>query len=125
MATTWIEHKGKPILFTDFIDCKTEQEMIANLQAAADIYESSPIKILGLYDLSGTTVTDGYMLKAKELAETVFNQKREKSAIIGVTGIKRVLLDAYNNKANNGLKSFDTRDEALEYLVSETTDNVD
>lgn len=118
MSSRWIEHNGKQILFTDFIGCDTEDKMISNLEEAGKIYTASPEKILGLYDLTGTTVTNKYMAAAKDMAKNIFNIKREKSAVIGITGIKKILLEAYNKKTGDSLIPFDTKEEALEYLTS-------
>ncbi len=42
----------------------------------------------------------------------------EKSAIIGITGIKRLFFEMYLLFTKSKMKAFDTKEEALAYLVS-------
>lgn len=117
MAAKWIEHDGKQILFIDFIGCNSEQKMIANLEKTVEMYNSTPGKVLSLWDFTDSYISFGFIAKAKELAPIVFNHKRKKSAVYGLTPVKKVILNGYNKYAQEGLKPFDTKEEALDYLM--------
>jgi len=59
------------------------------------------------------------MERSKQLGAEVFKVKTEKGAVLGVTGIKKVLLNAYNMVAGEKLRAFDSEEEAKEYLVKD------
>ena len=58
------------------------------------------------------------MKKASEYGKEVFNERTSKNAAIGVSGIKKILLQAYNLVVKDKLLPFNTKEEALEYLIS-------
>lgn len=121
MGVEWIEHKGRQILYMDFRDQETPQ-MIEHLELGQRMILELPeeSKFLGLYNYTGATVTVEYMARVKELGKAVFEPRSEKTAILGVTGIRHILLAAYNRVTGAGAtqKLFDNRQEALEWLVS-------
>ena len=116
MGFSYITHKGKKVLFVDYTKCKTPEEMIVLLEKAKDEYENSSVKILGLSDFTGTFGTDAFMKRAKKLGP-YFDQKTDKSATIGIVGIKKILLQAYNRFIKIKNIPFNTKQEALDYLV--------
>lgn len=60
------------------------------------------------------------MKRTKEINEN-YGHKISKRAVLGITGIKKILLAGYNKVSGKGVKAipFDTKEEALEYLVSD------
>ena len=72
-----------------------------------------PGRFLSFCD-SGSTE---FMQRAKQLGKEIFDSRTSKSAVLGVTGIKKILLNGYNMIVKNKLEPFDTKEEALEYLV--------
>ena len=58
------------------------------------------------------------MKKANELGKEIFDSRTEKSAALGITGIRKILLQAYNSIMKNKLVPFDDKNEALDYLVN-------
>jgi hypothetical protein len=119
MPVSYIEHKGKKILFVDYSSCKSPDETIQVLEEAAKEFEKSPVKLLSLDNYNNAFASDVFMKRAKELGNTVISAKREKGAIIGLGGAKRVLLRSYNLFVKDKLAPFETKEDALEYLVSE------
>jgi hypothetical protein len=117
MALSYILHKGKKIMYIDYSKCKNLDEMLAVLDSAKKEYEKTTESYLTINDFSNTFGSKDFMNKAKELGPVIFDKRTIKSAIIGVTGIKRILLQAYNTVVKNKQVPFDTKDEALEYLV--------
>lgn len=117
MKVQWVSHKGKKILFTDYEGTKTQEEMIVILNESIQIAKKTPGTILGLVNIRDSAVGPDYMKEAKEQGKALAH-KREKSAIIGVTGLKGMLLKGFNLFTGSTLKSFNTKEEALDYLVS-------
>tara|TARA_Y100001949_G_C15783468_1_gene241691 strand:+ start:57 stop:416 length:360 start_codon:yes stop_codon:yes gene_type:complete len=119
MPVSTINYKNKRIVFIDYTDCKTKEEMIATLREAAELFKASPEKVLSLSDFTDAFGSKEFMDESKRLSVEVLRAKTEKAALLGITGIKKVLLKGFNAFSTNKLVPFDTKEEALEYLVSE------
>jgi hypothetical protein len=117
MPVSFIEYKGVRILYVDYSSCKSSEDTIKNLEEAAKEFEKSPTKILSLDNYNNAYASDEFMKRAKELGKSIIASKREKGAIIGLTGVKVLLLKSYNLFVKDKLEPFKTKEEALEYLV--------
>lgn len=117
MPVAVIKHQNKSIVYTDFKPCKDKHEMILTIREAADIFSQQPGKVLSLIDLRGAYGSKEFIDEGKKLSIAVFRGKTAKAAAIGITGVKKVLLQSYNAFSINKIKPFDTMDEALEYLT--------
>lgn len=78
-----------------------------------------PGKVLALGDVTGTKLNAEYMAKAKEIAGRTLNHKVQKGAFLGVSGLKKVLLNGFNLVSKVKFIPFETRTQALEYLIKE------
>ena len=59
------------------------------------------------------------MAHAKKLGKEVFAPMTKKAAAIGITGVQKILLQAYNTFSQDKLVLFDTEEEAKEWLVKD------
>jgi len=118
MSISWIEYKGKNILYMQYKG-KTKEEMLQMLEEIAEIHIKSEEKLLTLDDFEGAFAFDEFMKKAKELDKEIFSKKTKRGAILGVKGIKKILLKAFNSITLVQVQPFDTKEEALEYLVKD------
>lgn len=118
MPVKLINHKGREILLIDYSECRNTDEMLVILNDAASLVRTLPGKGLHLIDTSNVSGSRKYMEAAKKAGKELFNDKAEKVAIVGVTGVKKVLLMGYNKITPNKLIPFSTRQEALDYLVN-------
>jgi hypothetical protein len=118
MTVKWIEYKGKRILYADFRG-QTGKEGLATIELGAKMAAASPTKVLMLSNYEGATATPEWFARAKQLGQEVFDLKVEKDAVVGVTGVKRVLLQSYNMVTKKGVVAFNTEAEALEWLVKD------
>ncbi len=117
MAVEKITYKGKEVVILDYKGAKTNDDMLYNLKAHGDYLESQPGKMLILDDLSGTYISREFLAKAKALGKEL-ESKRAKGAMLGIEGIKKILLKSYVVFTKANIKPFESREEALEYLVS-------
>ncbi len=115
MAIRWMEYAGKKILYVDYSGCAKE-ETLKILEQAAEIFRSSKEEILSLDNYENAYATGEFMDRAKQLSD-VFSPKRKRGAAVGVHGMKKLLLNAYNIFAKDKIRPFDTEDEALKYLT--------
>jgi hypothetical protein len=121
MEISWIEHKGKKILLTDYTGIKMDKDMVAHLEKVVPLVESQEkgSKILMLVDLTGCYATPGFMDAAKKFEKTVLVNYDVKRAITGVTGAKAILLKGFNLLTKQKLEPFDTRAMAMDYLAKQ------
>ena len=117
MPASWIDYKTKKILYIDYRNLKTEKDMLDTLKQAIELVKKSPENILTLSDVRNTYISESFFTKAKELSKDVIKPKSKKSCIIGVAGIKKIILKAFNFFIDGNLVPFDTEEDAKEYLI--------
>ena len=91
-------------VFVDAIDLVNEQE-------------ENDRKVLLLADLRNVPMTYEMSQKMNEVSD-VISPHIDKSAVLGITGIKRLFFNIYTYLSNENIQVFDTKEEALVYLVS-------
>jgi hypothetical protein len=117
MSVSYIPHKGKKVMFVDYSKCKNVQETLDVLKIAKQEYLKSNEMILALNDFSDAFGNTEFMTEVRKLSKELFDKKSLKLAAIGVVGLKKVLLNAYNVFAAKKVAVFNTKTEALDYLV--------
>jgi len=119
MPINWIKYKGKTILEMSYKG-ETKEGMLKMLEDSAEILRNSNEKFLTLDDFEGSFGSEEFIKRAKELGRDVYAFKREKGAMIGVTGVKKILFKAFILfSSDDKITLFDTREEALEFLVKD------
>ena len=117
MKVQWITHKGKKILFSDYSNVKNQDELFEIMKESLRMQDETTDKILGLVDMTNASVGPEFMKEAKEQGKSQLH-KRDKSAVLGITGLKAMLLKGYNLFSGDSAKPFATKEEALDYLCS-------
>ncbi len=117
MATTWMSREGKRILYTDFRDCDTEAEMEEVFEKAVQIVLASPEPVLTMNNFAGVNVSGSFLRKLRVRGLDYQHNVRAK-AVLGVTGIKKTLLNTYSVLSGIDARAFATEAEAIAYLVS-------
>lgn len=118
MPISYITHQGRKILHVDFAGIKDKQKVIENLEEMVKFYKSSFDEIYLLLDISGTFTDPEIMNKLKTYGKEYFRGKSKKRAILGVTGIKKLLLNAYSLFTGTEVATFDSLEEAKNYLAA-------
>lgn len=117
MSIKYISHKGKKVLFIDYSSCKTVEDTLAVLEMVKAEYLKSNEQLLTLNNFEGAYASSQYMSKANEYAKEIFNKRTAKNAALGINGIKKILLYGYNAVVRDKIMPFNTKEEALDYLV--------
>jgi|MudIll2142460700_1097286.scaffolds.fasta_scaffold149232_2 hypothetical protein len=117
MPTTWITHEGKRILYTDFRDCHSESEMEAVFEKAVQIVLTSPEPVLTMNNFDGVAVPPSFLRTLRTRGADYKHNVRAK-AVLGVTGIKKTLINTYSVLTGIDARAFDTEAAALAYLTS-------
>ena len=119
MPAKWIEHKGKRILYVD-VRKTTSQEFVAALREADVLARASPSKILYLGNIEDAAVSREVMKVIKEIVDRMGRKMLIKLAVVGVAGVKKILMDAVVSMFDRSgvpVRSFKTEPEALDWLV--------
>lgn len=113
-----IFHKGKEVLYVDYSNIKNEDEMIAIHKAHLDLVYKENKKYVYIADYTGSFTPPKYV---KEVNKTVQGNKDLiiKGALLGITGAKLVILSSILTLFKMRLKTFDNKEKALDYLVSD------
>lgn len=115
----YIKHKDRDIISVDLSDSRNEEENIAILQKARELIDiQAPKSVLLL-----TNVTNAHYgskgveaMKAYAKANTPFVKA---SAVVGVTGIKRIIYQAIVKMTGRHIAVFDTTEQALDWLAEQ------
>jgi hypothetical protein len=118
MDVTWKQSVGKKYLYVDYRGAKKDEELLTVLQKQVEILLASSDKVLLLSNFDGVSIGAPYMEKVKEAGKAVGNVKIARSAVVGVDGIKKILLNAYVRVTGNEFtKSFSDEASALDWLL--------
>jgi hypothetical protein len=118
MKSRWIEHNGKRILYQDYSNYFFNEEAVKKeLEEVQAIVLSEPEdSILVLTNMSNTEVTLNLMPLFNE-ASRVTKAHVNKTAVLGVTGVKRTLGDLLSKITGQPLMYFNTELEAKDWLT--------
>jgi hypothetical protein len=117
--TRFIDHRGTRVLHLDYSAARDPEEAVAAIRHSMSVVKQHPPKSLRVM----TTVRDARyntaVLQAlKELAS--HNEPYVKaSAVVGMGGLRRVAYQAVILFSRRTLKTFDTEEEALDWLVQQ------
>jgi len=116
-----IDHQGKKILLVDFSNCSAnEVEEIARA-APDDITVQPRNSVLVLTDFTGAAFDRDALQAMKETA--VFDKPFvKKSALIGTEDLPASFYDELKSYSRRDLLIFKTREEALDWLASDSMD---
>jgi len=112
----WITYKGKEILIDDYSNIMPNQlppliENITNLT-----FQSGKKDILLIVDVTGAyankEAVSAFSESGKKSKELI-----KKTAVVGITGVKKILLKVVNKFTGLNAKPLSTRKEAKEWLV--------
>ena len=115
--TKWINYKGKKIISIDYSNLSGD-EMIKYIDYNTEFYTNlDGTDLLTLVDF-----TDAFGSKtnveALKKSGSKNKHKMKKTAVLGITGVKKIFLNVINSLINLGAKSFKNEEDALEWLVA-------
>ena len=116
MSISHFNHQGTPMMFADYRECKSPESQLELLDEVANTMQAmSEVRLL--VDYNGISAGSDYMARLKKYGNTVFKQHMKCSAVLGITGLKKVLFNGYQLATGaKNVKAFDSREDALEWL---------
>ena len=114
----FLEHRGQRILLVDLSHCSAA-EILGLLPEIQDVVTSEPRdSVLSLADYTGAEVHREVADRVKKTL--VFDRPHvKKSALVGTDHVPQVFLEAFHTFARRDFGLFQTREEAMEWLVAE------
>jgi hypothetical protein len=114
-----VEHRGQRILLIDFTgmtDPAVVLEAVAEVRAL--VAAQPPASLLTLTDVTGSTFEPATVDAVKQLARDDQPYVRA-AAVVGVTGLARIVMSVVTLYTGRTFGTFDTVDEAKDWLVSQ------
>ncbi len=120
MRSEWIEHKGKKIFYQNFSKNFYNSAVVkAELAEVQKVVMSQPLgSTLVLSDFRDTNVGSD-LLSAMNAASSATKAYVRKTAVLGVTGMKRRLADLLTAITGQPLKYFDDIESARDWLAED------
>ncbi|HEY0142158.1 MAG TPA: hypothetical protein VGF48_14765 [Thermoanaerobaculia bacterium] len=126
MKSKWTNHNGRRIFYTDFSGFGRDTAALRTEvdDVDAEILRQPKDSVLALADLRGTvTGTEVVDLFKKSAKRT--NGYVRKQAVVGITGVQRILASAVARFSGQSLHLFDTIEEANEWLAADKSPGVE
>ena len=112
-----ITYKGREVRYLDYRGMKLE-----DIKEKLDETTKEALRLnkrrLVLANLTGVYAVPEFMDTVKEAGKKT-KHLTIKSAIVGITGAKKILLNAYNMFTNSNTMAFDDEETAKEWLIKD------
>lgn len=114
-----ITHLGKKILYLNFANCKQPQEILSAIEnAKKEVVRNPPKSLLTLTDVSDSLFPKELVDAMRDLA--AHNKPYVKAAaLVGITGMKKYILNTVIKLTGRKLEAFDNQDIAKSWLVNQ------
>jgi 1-deoxy-D-xylulose 5-phosphate reductoisomerase len=117
--TRFVDHRGKKVLVLDYSGIREPAEALAAIEESKREVVRHPHKSLRvLTDSTGSHYDTAVVQALKELAAHD-EPYVIASAVVGVVGLKKVVLTAVNLFSKRKITMFDSREQALDWLVAQ------
>ena len=119
MKSEWREYKGKRYFFSDYSGFGMDfQSLKTEVNAVDDLITQQPENsVLVLIDFRNTVGTTEVVDLFKQGASRTRKYIR-KNAILGIVGIRKILLDAVTRLTGQVAQTFDDEESAKDWLIS-------
>jgi hypothetical protein len=114
----FIKHKGHAIFVIDFSQCAAKEIGLLLDQIQADVARHAPGSMLILGDFTGAEFDKDVAQKIKKVL-VLDRPYVKRSAWIGTESLPHVFYENFKSFSQRELPIFKTREEALEWLVTE------
>ena len=113
---TILEHRDKKILYANHKDCGAEIIISTIKQSEELILKMANPDLRLLVDVRNCEITAEVVEQFKVTAKKI-KDYRKKTAVLGITGVRKVMLIAVNKFSGIEAKAFDDEISAKEWLV--------
>ena len=114
---TIIDHKGQKILLIDFSHCNSNQVTQIVDEVRGEIEEHPRDSVLTLADFTGAQIDKPAATRIKE-ALAMDRPYVKRSAWVGTNSLPKVFYENFKTFSQREFPSFNTREEAMDWLVA-------
>ena len=114
----FIKHKEKAVYSVDFTHCTTKEMILLLDRIRADVARHAPNSVLIFADFTGAQIDKNVATRMKEVL-VLDRPFVKRSAWIGTEALPPVFYEHFKNFSQRDFPVFKTREEALDWLVSE------
>lgn len=115
----FVDYKGKSILIEDFSNLRPGKEFLDTIDAAQKLIASRPRNsVMAVLDATGAHYDIDIIARMKDFVKAN-SPYIKSSAVVGVTGLLYIALNTLANAAGRKFPVFQTREEAMEYLLKD------
>jgi hypothetical protein len=115
---SFIKHKGHAIYLIDFTHCPAKEMLVLLDLIRADIARHEPGSMLTLADFTGAQFDKNVATRMKEVL-TLDRPYVKRSAWVGTESLPHVFYEHFKNFSQRDFPAFNTREEAMDWLVTE------
>lgn len=114
----FIKHKGHAIFVVDLTHCTAKELLLLLELVRADIARHAPGSLLTLTDLTGAQIDKNVATRMKEVL-VLDRPYVKRSALVGTESLPHVFYEHFKSFSQRELPAFETREEAMDWLVKE------
>ena len=114
----FVKHKGHAIYVIDFTHCAAKELLVLLDLVRADIPRHAPGSLLTLSDFTGAEVDKNVATRIKEVL-VLDRPYVKRSAWVGTESLPHVFYEHFKSFSQRELPVFNTREEAMDWLVQE------
>lgn len=114
----FVTHKGQAIFIIDFSHCRAKEILVLLEQAKAIITRHAHGSVLTLGDFTGAEMDKKVVTRLKEVL-VLDRPFVKRSALVGIESIPHVLYEHMKSFSQRDFANFNTREEAMEWLVAQ------
>jgi hypothetical protein len=114
----FVKHKGQAILVLDFSHCSAKELLLLLEMVRSTVAKQERGSLLILADFAGAEIDKKVARRAQEVL-VLDRPYVKRSAWIGTENLPRVFYEHFKSFSQRELPIFKTREEAMDWLVSE------
>jgi hypothetical protein len=116
-----VPHKGREVYVIDFTHCSSKEMLLLLDQVRAGIAMHPEGSLLTLADFTGAEVDKNVATRMKEVL-VLDRPYVKRSAWVGTESLPHIFYEHFKNFSQRDLPVFKTREEAMDWVVSEPPD---
>jgi hypothetical protein len=116
MKSRWIDHKGQKLFWADYSSLLYDAFQAELILVDAELAKQPPKSARCLVDTRGMIITPREFELFKKYAVST-QAHVAKTAVLGVTGARKVMMDMLIKFANMSLTAFDDLEQAKDWLA--------
>jgi hypothetical protein len=114
----FVKHKGHAIFVIDFSGCSAKEILLLLEQVRADVARHEHGSVLTLADVRDAHIDKKVATRVKEVL-VLDRPYVKKSAWVGTESLPHVFFEHFKSFSQRDLHTFNTREEAMDWLVEE------